>query len=570
MPKYFENRPDIVLVNGKVLTVDERFSIQQAVAIKDGKIAVVGTNQDIKSCVDGRTEVIDLKGRMVLPGINDSHTHTALWGGTRPPLAVDASYPAVKSIKDIALAVEQKVKTCQPGEWVRGLGWDEGYLQECRENQTRHPGKSDLDPISPDNPVCLVDFSVHSLLVNSKALEIAGITPDTPIPPGGDICRDPQSGELTGILKEFAAQSLVMRVVPLRTYAEKRAAILGAVKELNSMGITSLTEAALGSGGNTYQGGFLGSDCIRVYQDLMNENQLNARVNFFYLFGEYGANSFKDFENVIPQLGFGSGFGNDWVRAGGIKIFADGIPPTKTAWMGREYLGGGRGGLVLPGNTEQERCSELEKMIKFAHGHGFQVGVHAIGDRAIESTIDCFIKAEEAEPKRLRHIIMHGDFFSSKYASLAAKYGIAVSAQPSLQWTLTDFMDTVLTPREDIAQWPYRTLIEAGVHVSGSSDAPCSYPSWLQGVQSAVLRESKATGKVKNPEERISREQAIRMYTIEGAWQDHMEHLKGSIEPGKLADLCILDEDILAVEAHSIKDIPVWMTILGGQIVFKA
>jgi predicted amidohydrolase YtcJ len=559
---------DLVLYNGKILTVDNKFSIKQALAIRGDRISAVGSNDRIKHHISRKTETIDLKGATVLPGINDSHTHTALWGGTRPPLAVDVSFPAVKSIKDIVKAVEKKVKTCRRGEWIRGLGWDEGFLEECLRDKNRHPDKADLDQVSPDNPVCLVDFSVHSIWVNSKALGLAGVTKETPIPTGGDICRDPTTGELTGILREFAAQGLVMRVVPLRTYSEQRIAIEGAIRELNSLGITSLTEAALGSGGNTYQGGFLGSNCIAVYNDLMNENKLNARVNFFYLFGEYGANSLKDFKGIVPQLGFHSGFGNEWLRVGGIKIFADGIPPTKTAWMGEDYIGGGKGSLVLPGKTDRARRSELERMIKYAHHHGFQVGVHAIGDKAIETSIDCFIRAEKEEPRELRHIIMHGDFFSPKYARLAAKHNIAVSAQPALQWTLADYMDTIIAPRKNMVQWPYRTLIEAGVHVSGSSDAPCSYPSWLRGVQSAVLRESKATGEVKNPEERITRQQAIRMYTIEGAWQDHMEHLKGSIEAGKLADLCVLGADLMNVESRSIKDIPVLMTILGGSVVY--
>jgi predicted amidohydrolase YtcJ len=563
------NELNKVLINGKIITVDDKFSIKQAVGIKGDRISCAGTNDQIKPFISRNTEVIDLKGKTVLPGINDSHTHTALWGGSRPPLAVDVTYPAVKSIKDIVKAVGKKVKTAKPGEWIRGLGWNEGFLDECLKDKNRHPTKDDLDPVSPHNPVCLVDFSVHTIWVNSKALQLAGVNKETPIPTGGDIVRDPATGELTGLLREFAAQGLIMRVVPLWTKAEKRIAIVNAIKELNSMGITSLTEAALGSGGNTYQGGFLGSECISIYNDLMNENQLNARVNILYLFGEYGANSLKDFEDIVPQLGIHSGFGNEKLKIGGIKIFADGIPPTRTAWVSQEYLGGGKGSLVLPGATDEERTHELESMIRYAHKLGFQVGVHAIGDLAIGATIDSFVKAEKEAPRGLRHYVMHVDFMTPRQAKTAAKYDIGVNAQPSLLWTISDLLVDVVGLKRVKKEWPYRMILDAGCHLSGSSDAPCTYPSWLQAIQSAVLRESKATGKVYSPDQCLSREEAIRMYTMGGAWQDHQEDIKGSIEVGKLADLCVLDENILKVDAHKIKDIRNLMTIMDGKIVFN-
>ncbi len=561
---------ELALINGNIVTVDNTFSLQQAIAIKNDRIMAVGSNEQIKPLVSRRARVIDLKGATVLPGINDSHTHTALWGGTRPPLMIDVSYPAVKSIQDIVAAVAEKARTARPGEWIRGSGWDEGFLEECSRDKNRHPSKWDLDPVSPDNPVCLGDFSVHSLWVNSRALTVASITPDTPVPTGGEIVRDPVTGELTGIIREFAAQGLIMRVIPPWTKLEKRAGIVNALKELNSLGITSLTEGALGPGGDTYQGGLLGSECISVYNDLYNENQLNVRVNFLYLFGEYGACSLRDFQQIVPQIGIHSGFGNEWLKLGGIKIFADGIPPTRTAWMSAEYRDGSHGSLVVPGQTEAERCAELSNMIRFAHHHGFQVGVHALGDRAIEATLNGFIQAEAAEPKALRHYLMHADFITPAQARRAARHNIGLSAQPALQWTVTDYMMDVVGPQKAAEQWPYRLAIDSGMHVSGSSDTPCTYPSWLQAVQCAILRESKATGKVISPDQRITREQAIRMYTIEGAWQDRMEHWKGSLEAGKMADLCVLGENIMTVTAQAIKDIPVLMTVAGGRIVFDA
>jgi hypothetical protein len=561
---------DLIIVNGKIITVDSKFSIAQAVAIKGDRIVAVGTNEEVKTLTGKKTTILDLKEKTVLPGINDAHTHAALYGGTRPPLALDVSYPTVKSIKDIVKAIAEKVKISKPGEWIRGVGWDEGFLEECTRDKSRHPTRWDLDPVSPHNPVCLGEYTVHSLWVNSKALELAGITKDTPVPPGGEIVRDPGTGDITGMIRELAAQGLIMKVVPPGTKAQKRQAILSAIKEFNMLGITSITEAALGPGGTGYQGGLMDAECISIYNDLYNEGKLNTRVNIFYLFGEYGACSFKDLQQIVPHIGVHSGFGNEWLKIGGIKIFADGIPTTKTAWMSEEYIGGGTGSLVLPGSTDKERYDELINMICYAHKNGFQVGAHAIGDKAIEASIDGFIKAEKEEPKGMRHYIIHGDFISEKYARLAAEYNIGIAAQPAIKWTLADFMADIVGDKREAWQWPLRTLIDAGVHVSGSSDAPVTYPNWKQGVQSAVLRESKATGRVSGPEQCITREEAIRMFTIEGAWQDHMEHIKGSIEVGKLADLCILDEDILTVEPHKIKDIRNLMTIIGGKIVYDA
>ncbi len=560
---------DLVFINGKIVTVDGNFSIAQAVAVGGDRIIAVGADEDVKTYIDAETEVIDLNGRTMLPGINDAHIHASLYGGTRPPLTLDVGYPTVKSISDIVKAVEEKVKESRPGEWIRGMGWDEGYLEECVKDPSRYPNRRDLDAVSPDNPVILGHYTQHEAWVNSKTMEVAGITRDTPTPEGGVIARDPANGEPTGIFSEFPAQALVMKAVPLWTKEEKRRGIQVMIRDLNSLGITSITEGALGSGGDGFQGGLFGSECIGIYNDLLNEGKLTLRVGWLYLFGEYGACTFEDFREVIPQLGVHSGFGNEWLRLAGVKIFADGTPMTKTAWMYDEYPGGGgRGSLVIPGNNDEERRSELIKMICFAHKYGFQVGVHAIGGRAIEATIDGFIQAEKDDPKGLRHYVLHADFISDEYIRLAGKHGFGLGVQPILKWTFSDSMDKLVGIALSTRQFPLRKIIDAGVHVPGGSDAPVVYPSWQAGIQAAVLRESKATGTVRGPDQRITVEEAIRMYTIEGAWQDHAENIKGSIEVGKLADLCILDRDILSVEPHEIKDIKNLMTIVGGNIVY--
>lgn len=566
MPILGQTTADLVIINGKIITVDSNFSTAQAVALKGDRIVAVGAEEEVRALVGRDTKVFDVKGKLVLPGINDAHIHAALFGGTRVPLVLDVGYPTVKSISDIKNMVAGKIKNVKLGEWVLGFGWDEGCLEECLNDKTRHPSRWDLDLVSPNNPVCLTDSSMHLVWVNSKALEMAGVTKTTFLPSGGEIVKDEITGEPTGILKELPAMGLVMRVVPPLNKKQKREAILRMMKELNSLGITSITEPGLGPGGSGYQGGLLGAECISAYNDLYNEGKLTVRVNILLLFGNYGALSFQDIKQGLPYIGIHTGFGNEWLRIAGVKVFADGVPPFRTAWMRDEYADDGHGSLVFPGETDEERYSELINIISYAHKHRFQLGIHACGDRAIEACIDGYIKAMQEETWDARHYVIHGDFISDEDIRRAAEYNIGVNTLSATLASCT--LDGLISREKAARQFPLRKLVEAGVHVTESSDAPCMYPNWKEVVQAAVLREFKDTGKVIGPEQCITVEEAIRMFTIEGAWQDHMEHIKGSIEVGKLADLCILEEDILTVEPHHIKDIRNLMTIAGGKIVY--
>ena len=561
---------DSVYFNGKVATFDASGSEATALAVKGDRILAVGQDAEIRGLAGRSTEVVDLKGRTVLPGINDSHMHAALTGGTRPPLTLDVGYPAVRSIADIKTVIQERVAASRPGEWIRGAGWNEGYLDECLADRSRHMTRWDLDEVAPANPVYLVSFTQHELVANSRALEIAGIGRETQTEPGSEIVKDPASGEPTGMLLELPAEGLIMRVVPPWSREDKRRAILGIMADLNARGITSATDAALGPGGTGFQGGFFDAECISVYNDLHNEGLLTVRMNLLYLFGSYGAISLKDFEKSIPEIGIHSGFGDEWLKIGGIKLFADGIPQTKTAWLGQDYPDGGNGSLVLPGATDEERCEELSRMISFAHRHNFQCAIHAIGDRAIQTCVDGFVRAESTDPRGLRHYLVHCDLISPADIARIVKYGVGVSTQPILKWVFSDSIDQAIGVERSAWQFPLRDLLDAGVHVSLSSDSPVAEPDWLQGIEAAVLRKSKASGTVRGPAQRIGVAEAIRAYTVGGAWQDFMEKRKGSLEPGKLADFCVLDGDILSVapeEIHSLKNVA---TVAGGMRVYEA
>ena len=561
---------DMVIKNGKVITVDKEFSIKEAIAVNDGKIVAVGSNDDILKFMTSDTRILDLKGKTILPGINESHMHAPFFGATRPPLAIDLTYPAVQSIPQMAEALRQRVAETPQGEWIRGFGWDQGSLEECKSDPARLPRRWDLDAVSPDHPVAFTDFSCHTLLVNSKALEMAGITKDTPDPSSGEMERD-ENGEPTGILKEPGAQALVSVHVPLLTKEEKKIALLTALDHLNANGVTSFTDAAIGPGGETFLYGVMSGQFVRIYKEVLEEGKLTARANVLLLYGDYGALTLADIKKNMATFEVPPDVDETWLKFKGVKIFADGIPLTYTAWMNEDYVSGNaaHGTSVIPGKTDQEQRDNLIEMIEYIHSKGYQIGLHATGDRAIDAAVDGFAKACEQSPGGdPRHYVIHGDFISREKAEILAAHNCGIAMQPFISAMIADFEPTVVGDARAAYEWPTRTVLDVGANLTSNSDAPVTYPNWRMGVQAAVLREGLVSGKVSGPEECITVEEAIRTYTINGAWQDHMEELKGSIEVGKFADFCIIGDDILSVDPHKIGEIPVLMTIVGGKIVF--
>ncbi len=564
---------DTVLLNGNVITVDTEFSIAQAIAVRNGRILAVGSNQQIRELVDKETKELDLGGKTVLPGIIDSHIHLAAWSTTRPPLSLDLSYPFVKSIRDVVDLVREKAAELPKGEWIRGYGWDESYFHEWIQDHGRHPTRWDLDPVSPDHPVALSDFTGgHVFWVNSKALEQAGIRKETPDPEGGDILRDAETGEPTGILNEFGATRLVLKILPRWTPDQWRAGLLASISELNRLGITSITEPGVGP--NTFLGGGeLPNELISLYNGLYQEGLLSVRVSILLGFADWLTPGVLSLDGMKEFLGFvatNTGFGNEWLKIAGMKLGSDSMPLNKTSWMWEEYVGGGNGHLLAKGNNDEERYEELIQMINYASKRRFQIGVHSTGDRAIDAVVDGFVKALKEDPWDARHYVIHADFTTPDCAGRMAEYNIGVSAQSLIKQQISDLEEGIVGPERAAYEWPLKTLLRAGVHVANASDAPVIYPNWKMGIEAAVTRESKASGKVSGPEECLTREEAIRTYTMEGAWMDHSENIKGSIEPGKVADLCVLDQDILSVDVHDIGRINTVMTMAGGKVVYRA
>ncbi|MEU7039520.1 amidohydrolase [Streptomyces varsoviensis] len=560
---------DLVLVNGTVLTVDAAFRATRAVAVRDGVIAATGSDSEIRALIGPGTEVIDLEGRTALPGINDSHLHAAAFGATRPPLALDVASPAVSSIADIREAVRRKAAESPPGDWIFGNGWDVGYLKECLAEPGRTPRRQDLDEVSRDHPVLLYEFSGHTSWLNSRALEAAGITGATEPPPGGIIETD-AGGRPTGILRE-GAQDLVNAVVPLMDDAARESAIRAAIAVCHAEGITSFTEPGLGPGGTSLFLGVADTGTLQMYARLEAAGELRARVNVLLLPLEMGGAARDLHERMALLEGLCAEADPRRLRVLGVKLFADGIPPSRTAWMHEEYVGGGYGSLCLHGHTHTQRVEELDAIVRYAHTAGHQLGVHITGDHGIDAVVDAFEAAQTDTPRPdARHYVIHGDFASPRSLATLARHGWGINMNPGVKDAIADLMDGIVGPERSAYQWPVRSASEAGIPVTASSDAPITYPDWRRGVASMMLRESKASGRPSGPEQCVDLETAIRAYTSNAAWQDFAESWKGSLERGKVADICVVDGDLAHADPHEIAAMPVAMTVFDGEIVHDA
>ncbi|MCD7438413.1 amidohydrolase [Streptomyces lincolnensis] len=562
-----DSTPTLVLTGGQVLTVDDDFTVAQGVAVRGRTIVAVGGDREIRALTGPGTRVVDLGGRTVLPGINDSHLHGAAYGMTKPPFAVAVGHPAVASIADIAAVVGQEARAARPGEWIVGLGWDPGYLAECLADSRRFPHRRDLDAVAPGNPVCLTDFSSHMAWVNTAALRACGIDASS-VPPAGGVIDLDADGEPTGILRE-AAQGLLRAELPSPTVAQRRRAIHNVIAELHTRGITSYTEPGLGPGGATTLFGGLSTDNWTAYADLAADGGLQARVSVLLLPAPMGGSA-ADVREGLAKLSRPESADPRLLRAIGVKIFADGVPPNRTAWMNEPYADGGHGALCVHGATPALQVDELREMIRIAHEAGFQLGVHVTGDRAIDTVVDAFLAADAATPRPdARHYVIHGDFVGADSLAKLAAHGYGINMNPAIKWTVSDLMDEVVGAERSAYQWPVRSAVEAGIAVCASSDAPITEPDWRQGVAAMMLRESKASGRRSGPEQCVGLADALRAYTVNAARQDFAETWKGSVEVGKVADLCVLDRPLLDLDPHGITDAEVDLTVFDGRVVHE-
>lgn len=548
---------DLIFTGGSVVTVDAHFSTAQALAVKGNRVQAVGESEAILGLAGSHTRIVDLAGGSVLPGINDSHIHLSLWALGRPPYALDLAAPEVTATSDIRRLLGQRVREVSEGEWIRGVDWSEDRLVDLARDRSR-PSHDHLDPASPGNPVVLEHWTRHALWVNGLALRAAGIDRDTPDPAGGTIVRD-TDGEPTGELLESACD-LVLRHVPPPGPAQRRDAIAAAARELNRRGVTSITDPVVGP------------DLLRDYQALRTEARLPLRVSVLLHWDWPSVRSTTTtLRQALSYVGVGSGFGDEWLRIGGAKLFADGVPKLGTAWMSEPTLQGKNGTLVTEGQTDAERSQSLAEMISLLHSHRLQVQVHATGDLACQAVTRAFDAALSSDPWEMaRHVVIHGNFLSDEDLQTLARHGLVCNVNSLIKWQASDPLRGVLSDAHWHENMRWGSAVRAGVHVADSSDAPITEPDWCQALETLVLRETRYAREVSGADQRISREQAIRAWTIEPAYQEGLEAMKGSLEPGKLADLVVLEQDVLRVADHELHTLRPTMTVLNGQVVHES
>ena len=542
---------DLILHNGNVITVDPGFSRAQAVAISGDTLTAVGDNEKVLQLKGDGTRVIDLDGATVLPGINDAHIHLAWWG-----LARDQVDLRDKNIEQIQASLRERVAQAQPGEAIQGMGWSEGSLG-------RLPTREDLDSIAPDNPVVFKEMG-HALWINSAMLELTGITDESEAPVGAKFERDPATGALTGVFHE--ARELILPHIPALSDQEKKLAIVDAIEALNRQGVTSLTEP--------------GADLatVTLYEQLAEAGRLSARVSVHLKAGRSllaAQQAVADREDKAKNRGYT----RNLLTLRGIKLYMDGAPPGRTALMFDDYTccPGERGLLLFHGETEQQQIQEIYDTIAWIHRQGYQMGIHADGDRSAHIAIAGLIRAMTDDqppaansPNHLRHYLIHGDLVTDEDTALMAEWQIGLATQPLITFHAGDLLLDLWGQQRGERHMATGLFIRAGVPTSISSDAPIVEPDWKQNIEYAVLRENKhSPGKVNGLDYRTSVKEAIIAHTIAPAYQDFQEEIKGSIEVGKLADLVVIDDDILKVDPQAISDIDTLMTILGGGIVYE-
>ena len=518
---------DLVLTDGNVLTMNASQLHAEAIAIKKDRIVNVGTNREITRWIGKNTKVIGLEGKTVVPGLIDTHVHVVDFG--RVLTWVDLK--GVKFIQEMQSKIRKRAQRVPKGKWIIGHGWDQNSFTE-----TSYPSVLDLDEVSPDNPVILYHQFGRMCVVNSKALELAGVTMATSAPSGGKIDKDAETGELTGVLRENATD-LVWKMIPEPDEEEIMEAAGLACEAIVEAGVTSVhwIVSSLAE--------------ISIIQRLRVENKLPLRIYIIVP---------VNLLDNIPSLGSCKGF-DDVVKVGGVMIFADGYLAARTAALNQPYSDD-------PETKGKLLCTqeEMNALIVKVHKANLQLIIHAMGDQAIDVALTAIQETSETSGKNRRYRLEQAALLNKWLIQRVKKQEVTISVQPRVVdsefsvWSATDRLGLKR------ARWlyPLKTLLKEGIRVIGGSDCPMEPLSPLSGIQAAVAREF-------FPEERITVDDALRMYTINAAYASFEESIKGSIEVGKLADFAVLSNDPHAVPPGDIKDITVDATFLGGRIVYQ-
>ncbi|PLX33240.1 MAG: amidohydrolase [Clostridiales bacterium] len=538
---------DLILINGNVVTMDTNNKKAEAFAVKAGKFVKVGTNKDVLELKDDNTEVIDLKGKTVVPGFNEAHMHLLNSGYNMHKIDLNGA----KSIKEVIERSKKYIsmKKPQPGEWILGFGWNQMLFEEKR-NLTRN----DLDQISTDNPICFIRVCVHSAATNSKAIEIAGITKDTPQPVGGKFYRD-ENGEPTGIFSE-TARYMIYDMIPDAGVNEIKEMIMDAAKVASGYGVTSVqTDDFEAMPGKDWR------KVLKAYSELVEEGILPVRIYEQCLLPDMGR--LKEFLDE----GYKTGQGDEYFKIGPLKLLTDGSLGARTAYLSEPYADDPSTSGIYVFSQD-----ELDELACAAHEGGLQLVFHAIGDGAMRQCFKAFEKAQNHKFKEdprfgIIHLQITDEFLLEEFK----RQNVVAYAEPiCLNNDIHMAEDRVGKERAKVS-YNYRTLFDSGVHVSISSDWPVDSVNPMKNIYVGVTRKD-YDGYPEggwNPEQRLTIEQALYGFTMGSAYASFEEELKGSVEDGKLADFVVLSEDILEIEPDKIQDIEVEMTFMGGKLVYS-
>jgi predicted amidohydrolase YtcJ len=536
---------DTIILRAKVYTGDVNRPWAQAIAIHDGKIVAVGDDATINKLRYGGTEVIEGAGHLVLPGFVDCHIH--FLDGSLSLGRVNLE--GAKDASDIQQRLRDYAAKHPGNDWVLGRGWNYAMF-----GPEALPNKKYLDEIFPDRPVFLEGYDGHTYWANSKALALAGITNETPDPPNSAIVRDPKTREATGALKE-SAQGLVARVVPKPSRNEKLAALRAGIRWANEHGLTRVHSA----GGDFEQ--------LDLYDELRRQGQLSLRFYIAYFLDppKLRAQDLDVIESARKK------FHDDWIDTNAVKMMVDGVVESHTAAMLEPYSDDPsvKGKLFWEPANYLAAVAELDK-------RGLQLFTHAIGDYGVRTALDAYQNAEEvnrATDRRPR--IEHIETVSAADIPRFGKLGVIASMQPLHSYPDADTLDVWARnagPDRASRAWAWKSISDAGGHLAFGSDWPVVTLNPWEGVQTAVTRQT-SEGKPDAgfvPEQRLTVAETVRGYTLGAAYAGRREKTEGSIEPGKLADLIIISQNIFEIDPHRLAETKVLTTIVGGRVVYQA
>jgi predicted amidohydrolase YtcJ len=526
---------DLVIINAHVRTMDEGRPEAEAVAVIGNRIVAVGSTAEIKRLVGPNTRVIDAGGRLVLPGFNDAHVHFISGGFQLANIDLrDAATP-----QEFAERIRRFSEKLPKGRWITGGDWDHE-----RWPGAPLPTKELIDPFTPDRPVFVNRLDGHMALANSYVLKLAGITRATPDPPGGQIVRDPRTGEPTGILKD-AAMGLVYRVMPEPSFEEKLEAARRATDYAASLGVTSVQDMSAGAD-------------VGVYQTLLERGELKTRI--------YAVSPLPQWER-LKAVGVRAAFGSPMLRIGGLKGFADGSLGSTTALFFEPYNDAPH----TRGLATDEMPHMLER-VRGADRAGLQVMIHAIGDRANHEILSIYEQVARENGERDRRFrIEHAQHLRAQDIPRFGRDHVIASMQPYHAIDDGRWAEKRIGPERIKTSYAFRSLIDSGAVLAFGSDWTVAPLNPLLGIYAAVTRRT-LDGKNPNgwvPEQKISVEEAVRAYTVGSAYAEFAEKEKGRIAPGMLADMVLLSEDIFRIDPVEIEKTRVLLTIVNGRIVYS-